>query len=292
MGIQNGDAISATYSSAATSNSPVGSYDIVPVAVDSDPANLSNYTLTLVNGSLTIGQATLIVTPNDQTKVYGEFLGTLDGSIVGIQNGDAISALYTSPGSSVAATVADGPYLISATLLDPDGKLANYAVSLNTGLMTVTPAALSVRVNDSAKTYGDALPSLWRHLRWLCRRRCRRFQQALAFFIRRRFKNLKQLPVAEIFLNDDSGGAVNVVNCGNRQSAFKEQTRDVQIRMDGRIERRGINRRHGGAALPGDAKILPRRSVRSQRNNLSFARALLPRQITGQAVTSAAREGA
>src|SRR5229473_8654550 len=87
------------------------------------------------------------------------------------------------------------------------------------------------------------------------------FQQSLAFFIRRRFKNLKQLPVAEIFLHDDSGGAVDVVNSGNWQPAFKEQPRDIEVGMNRRIERFGIHGGDGVTAFPGNAKVLSRRSV-------------------------------
>ena len=52
-GLQNGDNITATYSCSATSNSPVGTYAIVPSLVD--PGNrLANYQTSLVNGTLTV----------------------------------------------------------------------------------------------------------------------------------------------------------------------------------------------------------------------------------------------
>ena len=52
-GMQSGDSISATYSCAATDNSPVGTYPIVPHLVDPDD-NLANYTVTTQNGLLTV----------------------------------------------------------------------------------------------------------------------------------------------------------------------------------------------------------------------------------------------
>lgn len=55
-GVQGGDDITATYSSVATTESPVGTYDIVPALVD--PGNkLGNYSVTLSNGVLTIIEA-------------------------------------------------------------------------------------------------------------------------------------------------------------------------------------------------------------------------------------------
>jgi len=52
-GVQSGDAISATYTTAAVTESPVGTYDIVPALVD--PGNrLGNYSVTTTSGALTI----------------------------------------------------------------------------------------------------------------------------------------------------------------------------------------------------------------------------------------------
>jgi probable HAF family extracellular repeat protein len=66
-GIQNGDNISATYATAATPASPVGTYAIAPTLVD-PTGKLGNYKVTLINGTLTVIQAstttTLSVSPN------------------------------------------------------------------------------------------------------------------------------------------------------------------------------------------------------------------------------------
>jgi hypothetical protein len=53
IGVQFGDDITASYSTSATTNSPAGSYAIIPAL--SDPGNkLPNYTVTTTNGILTI----------------------------------------------------------------------------------------------------------------------------------------------------------------------------------------------------------------------------------------------
>ncbi|MDB6065752.1 MAG: delta-60 repeat domain protein [Pedosphaera sp.] len=52
-GLKNGDNISATYSCSATPQSPPGSYPIVPALVDPN-GRQGNYSVTLVNGSLTV----------------------------------------------------------------------------------------------------------------------------------------------------------------------------------------------------------------------------------------------
>ena len=54
-GLLNGDNITASYSCSATTGSPVGTYPITPALVD--PANRqTNYTVSLINGTLTITQ--------------------------------------------------------------------------------------------------------------------------------------------------------------------------------------------------------------------------------------------
>src|SRR5204862_2023812 len=55
-GLQNGDNITATYASAATGASAVGTYSIVPSLVDPDH-KLSNYSVTSTNGALTVTAA-------------------------------------------------------------------------------------------------------------------------------------------------------------------------------------------------------------------------------------------
>src|SRR5262249_30616406 len=69
-GVVNGDPITASYASAATATSPVGTYPIVPTL--NDPAGqLVNYTVTLTNGTLAVVDTTppsspvLAVTPSE-----------------------------------------------------------------------------------------------------------------------------------------------------------------------------------------------------------------------------------
>ncbi len=53
-GIKNGDAITASYTTSATQSSSVGSYAIMPAAVDASPGKLSNYDVTLNPGTLRV----------------------------------------------------------------------------------------------------------------------------------------------------------------------------------------------------------------------------------------------
>ncbi|KRB43882.1 hypothetical protein ASD90_19905 [Terrabacter sp. Root181] len=84
-GIKNGDAITATYATTATAASGVGSYAIVPTAVDSTPSTLSNYTVTLVNGSLSVTKAALTVTADHKSRTYGDANPALTVSYTGFR---------------------------------------------------------------------------------------------------------------------------------------------------------------------------------------------------------------
>jgi hypothetical protein len=67
-GIRNDDAITASYSTAATSSSAAGEYVIVPLA---SGASLSNYTVAYVNGTLTVDALEITTQPSDQDVVSG-----------------------------------------------------------------------------------------------------------------------------------------------------------------------------------------------------------------------------
>ena len=90
-GIQNGDNIGAIYATAATPASPVGTYAIAPTLVD-PTGRLGNYIVTLVNGVLTVIQAstttTLSASPNPST--FGQSV-TLTATVAPIAPGAGIA---------------------------------------------------------------------------------------------------------------------------------------------------------------------------------------------------------
>jgi hypothetical protein len=154
-GIKNGDNITATYSTTATSASPVGAYPITPALVD-PTSKLGNYTVTSTNGTLTITPAPLAVTAANANMVYGDPLPALSGSITGLKNGDAITAAYSTAATSASSV---GTYAITPALSDPSGKLPNYTVVINNGVLTINPAPLTVSAASASRPYGSANPA-------------------------------------------------------------------------------------------------------------------------------------
>src|SRR6185436_7565058 len=114
-GVQGGDNITATYTTAATAASPVGGYPILPVL--NDPAgDLGNYSVTSNNGVLTISEAGATVTLGSLQPVYD---GT--GKSVTIATSPAGLTVNVTYDGNVALTTNVGSYQVVATIVD-----ANY----------------------------------------------------------------------------------------------------------------------------------------------------------------------
>ena len=118
---------------------------------------LSNYTITYVNGSLTVNPAPLTITANNATKTYGQTMtfAAPRSPTTGLVNGDTVSGVTeTSDGSAATAAVAGSPYAIV-----PARRLAracrNYTISYVNGTLTVNPAPLTITANNASKTYGQ-----------------------------------------------------------------------------------------------------------------------------------------
>ncbi len=124
------DGISATYTTTATASSPVGTYDIVPAVVDPNQ-RIDNYTVTLVNGKLTVDQASTAV--------------SLEASATPVVFGTPVTFTATLSGATGSVTFKDG----SATL--------GTATFNGSGLATYTDSLLTVGVHSIAAVYaGDA----------------------------------------------------------------------------------------------------------------------------------------
>ncbi|MEY4385506.1 MAG: hypothetical protein RLY20_789 [Verrucomicrobiota bacterium] len=155
LGLQAGDNITASFSTTANTNSPLGNYPITFTL--SDPgAKLGLYTVTTNNGTLTVTNALLSVTASNLNKVYGTtrlFAGN-EYAVTGgtFFNGNAITNLtLASAGTNASAGV--GGYPISITNAAGPG-LTNYLISYVAGSLSVTAAPLTVTANSSNKTYG------------------------------------------------------------------------------------------------------------------------------------------
>jgi gliding motility-associated-like protein len=153
-GLVNGDTKLTTepgISTTATASSNVGTYPIT-LTGGAD----QNYAITLVNGTLTIGQKALMITADDKQKIYGDANPALTFTYAGLVNGD--TKVITEPGISTTATASSnvGTYPITLT----GGADQNYAVTLVNGTLTIGQKSLTITADDKQKTYGDSNPAL------------------------------------------------------------------------------------------------------------------------------------
>jgi hypothetical protein len=128
----------------------VGDYLISPNGLTG-----ANYTITFNPGTLTITKAALAVTADAKSKTYGTADPAFTVTYSGFVNGDTAAVL----GGTLSLTRAPGEN-VGSYLITPSGLTsANYAITFNTGTLTVTKAALSVTADAKTKTYGMADPA-------------------------------------------------------------------------------------------------------------------------------------
>jgi hypothetical protein len=161
-GLVNGDSVASVSlsSSGATATAAAGTYDIVPSGVVG--TGLANYTIGYANGTLIVGNASLTVSADDQSRAYGATNPVFTVSYSGFASSDDTNVLSGSLDVSTSAdtnsVVAGSPYVISVT----NGTLsaANYDFVFVAGQLTVTPAVLTVTADNQGKLYGAAVPAL------------------------------------------------------------------------------------------------------------------------------------
>jgi Tol biopolymer transport system component len=105
----------------------------------------------------TVAKAPLTVVADDKSKLYGDAIPTLTGSVGGIQNGDNLSVDYNTT-ATVGSLV--GTYAITPAINDPSGRLSNYQVSSTAGTLTVSKAVLTITADNESKVYGAANPEM------------------------------------------------------------------------------------------------------------------------------------
>ena len=127
---------------------PVGTNTLHVVFTPTD----TNYVATNLTVQLVVLPAPLTVTASNVSRLYGQTNPVLGGTITGIQNGDNITATFT---TTAVTNSPVGTYPIVPHLVDPNGRLVNYTVTTNNGTLTVnavTPTANGQSVNIAENT--------------------------------------------------------------------------------------------------------------------------------------------
>jgi hypothetical protein len=142
--------LSGALSFVRASGETVGSYAITPSGLTS-----GNYAITFHAGNLSITKAPLSVIAELKTKIYGESDPAFTATVSGFVNNETSTVLGGALSFSRAAGENVGDYPIT-----PSGFTSgNYAITFNTGTLSITKATLSVSADPKTKTYGNADPA-------------------------------------------------------------------------------------------------------------------------------------
>jgi hypothetical protein len=127
--------------SGGSSTTPAGTY---AGATSCSGATAANYSISYMNGTLTVAKAPLSFVADDKSKVYGQPVPGLTYTVSGFVNGESASVLSGAPVLSTAATATSdvGTYPITITA----GSLAaaNYSFAFANGTLTITPASTAL----------------------------------------------------------------------------------------------------------------------------------------------------
>src|SRR5204863_192016 len=142
-GFTNGDTAASLTTAPALSTTATAASHVAgnPFSITAAGAVDNDYTISYVDGTLTVTPVTLTITADSKAKAYGAALPALTASYAGLVNGDTPASLATAPTLTTTATAAShaagNPYSITASgAADTD-----YTISYVAGTRNVTPVA-------------------------------------------------------------------------------------------------------------------------------------------------------
>lgn len=154
-----GDSVTsaALASTGAVATAAAGSYAITPsLAVGT---GLANYTITYVNGTLTVGKPVITVTASNASVTYGDAKPAITPSYAGFVNGDTAAVVTTAPVCTTTYTTTSTVGSSPSTSCSGAGA-ANYTFVYVNGSVAIAPKAATVTAGSGSKAFGASDPSL------------------------------------------------------------------------------------------------------------------------------------
>ncbi len=155
----NGENLSIAYSSTGDTATAhvVGSPYAITGTLSNGTGQLSDYSVTLKNGSLTVNPYAFTYQIGNDSQTYGSpanLAADLPGTVGTGVNGENLSIAYASTGDTATAHVVGSPYAITGTLSNGTGQLSDYSVTLKNGQLTVNPYAFTYQIGNDSHLYG------------------------------------------------------------------------------------------------------------------------------------------
>jgi YVTN family beta-propeller protein len=145
-GAVNGDTFTETVSTTATVTSGVGSYPITVSNVTG--TNIADYSVTIINGALTVTAAPLTVTAGAASRAYGVANPTFTATVTGAVNGDTFTETLATT-ATVTSTVGSYPITVSNVT---GTNIADYSVTSNNGTLTIAKATAALQLQAAVGT--------------------------------------------------------------------------------------------------------------------------------------------
>ena len=137
----------------ANPTSPVGTYPIVV-----SKGSIKNYSVTYVDGTLTITKAPLTISGGTYSMKQGDALPDFKAEYDGFKNDETEEVLTTKPTLTTTATSASAPGEYEVTV--SGAEATNYEITYKAGKLVITDAdAITVTVKNASRKYGDANPA-------------------------------------------------------------------------------------------------------------------------------------
>jgi len=130
------------------------------LSVTFTPTDTLDYTTTSASVNLTVNQAVLTVTANNQTRAVGYANPTFTYTFAGFVNGDTASVVSGVPSLSTAATLSSPAGIYPITLVANTLAANDYSFNLVAGNLTVTAqvaTTVAVTANLGSPTYGQSV---------------------------------------------------------------------------------------------------------------------------------------
>ena len=142
------------FSTNATIQSGVGTYTVF---ITQGTLASDNYAFNFVNGSYSVTPAPLLITPNNESRLYGSANPVFSAGFTGLKNQDNDTAVSGLTFSAPDATTGVGRYDITAS----GATAANYTITYAPGVLTINKAPLTLTAaSDLSRLYGDDNPNL------------------------------------------------------------------------------------------------------------------------------------
>jgi gliding motility-associated-like protein len=150
--------ITISYGTGASGTDGVGTYagSVTPSAAAGGSFLASNYTITYEPADIMVEKATLTITADNKTKVYGAPNPDLTATYTGLVNNESPSQLTAMPELSTTATLTSlaGTYPIMVT----GGASPNYNIIPISGVLTIIS---SITIPNAFTPNGDGINDLW-----------------------------------------------------------------------------------------------------------------------------------